>query len=62
MIHNIHIIGISKGEEKEQGIEKPVKKIMTGNFSNLLRAKVIQVQKAQRVPIKMNPKRPTPTS
>ena len=33
---------------------------MTENFSNLERGKAIQVQEAQRVPIKMNPKRSTP--
>ena len=33
---------------------------MTENFPNLVREKVMQVQEAQRVPIKMNPKRPTP--
>ena len=33
---------------------------MTENFPNLMREKATQVQEAQRVPIKMNPKRPTP--
>ena len=33
---------------------------MTENFPNLVREKVMQVQDAQRVLIKMNPKRPTP--
>ena len=33
---------------------------MTENFPNLVKVKFIQVQGAQRVPIKMNPKRPTP--
>ena len=32
---------------------------MTEHFPNLMRKKVIQCQKAQRVPIKINPKRPT---
>ena len=32
---------------------------MTENFPNLMRGKVTQVQKAQKVPIKMNPKRST---
>ena len=32
---------------------------MTENFLNLERGKTMQVQEAQRVPIKMNPKRPT---
>ena len=33
---------------------------MTENFPNLMREKDTQVQKAQRVPTKMKPKRPTP--
>ena len=33
---------------------------MAEKFPNLVREKVMQVQEAQRVPIKMNPKRPTP--
>ena len=32
---------------------------MTENFFNLERGKATQVQEAHRVPIKMNPKRPT---
>ena len=58
--NNIRIIGIPEGEEKEQGIENMSEKIMTENFLNLERGKAMQVQEAQRVPIKMNPKRPTP--
>ena len=33
---------------------------MTENFPNLVKEIDIQVQEAQRNPIKMNPKRPTP--
>ena len=33
---------------------------MTENFPNLERGKAMQVQEAQRIPNKMNPKRPTP--
>ena len=33
---------------------------MTGNFPNLMREKVTQIQETQRVLIKRNPKRPTP--
>ena len=33
---------------------------MTENFLNLMREKVMQLRGAQRVPIKMNPKRPIP--
>ena len=57
--NNIRIIGIPEGEEKEQGIETLFEK-MTENFPNLDREKTMQVQEAQRVPIKMNPKSPTP--
>ena len=35
-------------------------KKMTENFPNWMREEAMQVQVAQRVPIKMNPKRPTP--
>ena len=57
---NIKIIGIPEGEEKEQGLETLFQKIMTENFPNLERGKNTKVQEAQRVSIKMNPKRPTP--
>ena len=58
--NNIHIIGIPEGEEKEQGIENLFEKVMMENFPNLMREKVAQIQEAHRVPIKRNPKRPTP--
>ena len=35
-------------------------KVMTENFPNLEREKVMQDQIVQKVPIKMNPKRPSP--
>ena len=58
--NNIHIIGIPKGVEVEQGIENLFEKVMMENFPNLMREKVTQIQEAQRVPIKRHPKRPTP--
>ena len=57
--NNIWIIGIPEREEKEQGIETLFEKIMTANFLSLERGKALQVQEAQRVLVKMNPKRPT---
>ena len=48
-------MGIPEGEE-EQEIENIFEKVMTENYPNLMREKVMQVQKAQRVSI---PKRPT---
>ena len=58
--NNIHIIQVLEGEEKEQRIEKLFENIMMENFPNSVREKVMQVLEAQRVPIKRNPKRPTP--
>ena len=57
--NNICIIGISEGEEEEQGIENLFEKVMMENFPNLMREKVTQIQETQRVPSKRNPKRPT---
>ena len=37
-----------------------MKKLMNENFSNLVKEIDMQVQEAQRVPIKLDPKRPTP--
>ena len=49
-----------KGEEREQRIKNLFEEIMTKNFPNLVKEKVTQVQEAQRVPSKLEPKRPTP--
>ena len=48
------------GAEEDQEIENLVEKIMKENFSNLVKEIDIQVQEAQRVPNKLDPKRPTP--
>ena len=37
--NNIHILGISEGEEGEQGIENLLEKVMTENFPNLMTEK-----------------------
>ena len=58
--NNICIIGIPEVEEEEQGIENLFEKVMMEKFPNLMTEKVTQVQEAQKVPIKRNPKRPTP--
>ena len=49
-----------EGEEEEQEIETLFEKIMKENFPNLVKEIDIQVHKAQRVPNKLDPKRPTP--
>ena len=58
--YNIQIIGVPEGEEEEQEIENLLEKIMKENFPNLVKAIDMQVQDAQRVPNKMDAKRPTP--
>ena len=58
---NIQIIAVPEGEEEEQKIENLFEQIMKENFPNL--AKEIdfrEVQEAQRVPKKMDPRRNTP--
>ena len=58
---NIRIIGVPEGEEEEQKSENLFEQIMKENFPN--RAKEIhfqEVQEAQRVPKKLDPKRNTP--
>ena len=57
--NNIHIIGIPEGQEEEQGIENLFEKVTMENFPILMREKVAQIQKTQRVPSKRHPKRPT---
>ena len=49
-----------EGEEEEQKIENLFEKIMKGNFPNLVKEIHTQVQEAQRVRNKLDPKRPTP--
>ena len=57
--NNIHIVGITEGEEKEQGIENLFEKVMMENILNLMRLKS-HTSRNHRVPIKRNPKRPIP--
>ena len=54
---NICIIGVSEGEEKEQEIGNQFEKIMKANFPILVKEIDMQVQEAQRVPNKLDPKR-----
>ena len=48
------------GEEKDQEIGNLFEKILKLNFLNLVKGIDMQVQEAQRVPNKMDAKRPTP--
>ena len=49
-----------EGEEKEQEIGNLSEKIVNENFPNLVKEIGMQVQEAQRDPIMMDAKRPTP--
>ena len=58
--YNIQIIGVPKGQEKQQDIENLFEQIME-NFLNLAKEIDFQeVQEAQRVPKELDPKRNTP--
>ena len=60
MCNNICIIGVSEREEREQGTKNLFEETMTEKFPNMVNEKDTHVQEVQRVPNKMNPKRPTP--
>ena len=52
-------MGVSE-EEREQDTENLFEEIMTENFPHLVKEIDLQVQEAQRIPNKRNPKRTTP--
>ena len=56
---NIHIIGVPEGEEREKGPEKIFEEIIAKNLPNMGKETVTQVQEAQRVPYRINPRRNT---
>ena len=53
---NIQIIGVPE-EEKKKGYEKIFKEIIVENFPNVEKEIVNQVQEAQRIPYRINPRR-----
>ena len=64
---NIQIIRVPEKEEKKKGYEKIFEEIIVENFPNMeketsqpRKGKVNQVQEAQRVPYRINPRRNTP--
>ena len=57
---NTHLIWVPEGEEKEQEIGNLSEKIVKENLFNLVKEIDMQVQVAQRVPVMMDAKRPTP--
>ena len=54
---NIRITGVPEGEEREKGPEKIFEKIIAENFPNMGKEIATQVQEAQRVPGRINPRR-----
>ena len=56
---NILIIGVP-GEEKKKGYEQIFEEITAENFPNMEKEIVNQVQEAQRVPYRINPRGNTP--
>ena len=55
---DIWIIGVSEGEEEEQEIKNLLEQIMKENFPNMVKEiKFQEVQEAQRVPKKLDPRR-----
>ena len=57
---NIRIIGVSEEEERKKGSEKIFEEITVENYCNMGKEIVTQVQEAQRVPQRINPRRNTP--
>ena len=53
---NVHIIGVPEGEGREKGPEKVFEEIIVENFPNMGKEIVNQVQEAQGVPGRINPK------
>ena len=59
-LNNIRIIGVPEGEEREKGPKKIFEEIIVRNFPNMGKEIATQVQEAQRVPYRINPRRNTP--
>ena len=56
---NIQVTGVPKEEEKKKGTEKIFEEIIAENLPNMEKETVHQVQEAQRVPYRLNPRRNT---
>ena len=57
---NIRIIGVPEEEEKMKGYEKNFEEIIVENFPNMEKETVNQVQEAQRIPYRVNPRKNMP--
>ena len=49
-----------EGEEREGGTEKTFQEMIAKNFRNIRQEPLTQIQEAQQVPYKINPRRNTP--
>ena len=57
---NIRMIGVPEEEEKKKGTEKIFEEITVENFPNMGKEIVNQIQEAQSVPYRINPRRNMP--
>ena len=57
---SILIIRVAEGEEREKGPEKRFEEIRAEKFPNMGKEIINQIQEAQRVPGRINPRRNTP--
>ena len=57
---NIRIIAVPEEEEKNNGYEKIFEEIIVENVPNMEKEIVNQVQEAQKIPLRINPRRNTP--
>ena len=57
---NIQFIGVPEEEEKKKGTEKTFEEIIVENFPNMGKEIVNQIQEAQRIPYRINPRRNMP--
>ena len=57
---NIQMFGVPEEEEKKKGYEKMFEEIIVENFPNMEKEIINQVQEAQRVPYRINPRRNVP--
>ena len=56
-----HIIGVPEGEERERRRQKKIfQEIIAENFPNMGKESLTQIQEAQQIPYKINPRRDTP--
>ena len=57
---NVQIIEVSEEQKKKKGYEKLFEETIVENFPNMGKEIANQVQEAQRVPYRINPRRNTP--